>query len=66
MPVISVEIMKTTDQREMQKNNKRKTKTDWRKGTQATVKGRELNNFVVHFSFLQLTCKASLIFKSNL
>ena len=28
MPVISVEIMKTTDQREMQKNNQRKTNKD--------------------------------------
>ena len=35
-------------------------------GTKAIVKGWELNDFVVHLSFLQLICKASLIFKSNL
>ena len=28
MPMISVEIMKTVDEREMQKNNKRKTNKD--------------------------------------
>ena len=28
MPIISVEIMKTIDEREMQKNNKRKTNKD--------------------------------------
>ena len=30
------------------------------------MKGLDLNDFVVHLSFLQLICKASLIFKSNL
>ena len=28
MPIISVEIMKTIDERELQKNNKRKTNKD--------------------------------------
>ena len=28
MPIISVDIMKTIDEREMQKNNKRKTNKD--------------------------------------
>ena len=36
------------------------------RGTEAIVKGWELNDFVVHLGFLQLICKASLIFKSNL
>ena len=39
MPVISVEIMKTIDQREMQKNIKRKTRTERSKGTEALAKG---------------------------
>ena len=48
MPVISVEIMKTIDQREMQKNIKRKPRTETSKGTEALAKGWELNDFVVH------------------
>ena len=36
------------------------------RGTEAIVRGWELNDFVVHLGFLQLICKASLIFKSNL
>ena len=43
MPINSVEIMKTIDEREMQKTTKEK-----------------------QTGFLQLICKASLIFKSNL
>ena len=35
-------------------------------GTEAVVKGGELNNFLVYLSFLKLICKACLIFKSNL
>ena len=40
MPIISVEIMKTIDEREMQKkNNERKTKTKMSKGgTEAIAK----------------------------
>ena len=36
------------------------------RGTEAIVKGWELNDFVVYLGFLQLICKAFLIFKSNL
>ena len=51
MPVISVGIMKTIDQREMQKKKTNKqTKTDWSKGTEAIAKGRELNDLLVNFS----------------
>ena len=51
MPVISVGIMKTIDQREMQKKQTNKqTKTDWSKGTEAIAKGRELNDLLVNFS----------------
>ena len=52
MPIISVEIMKTIDERELQKNNRRKT----RKGQQETrraeaiVKVWEPNDFVLHLS----------------
>ena len=50
------------------KNNNGKTKKRQKgaRGTEAMVKGWELNGFVVHLSFLQLICKASLTFKSNL
>ena len=62
--------MKTIDETEMQKKKQKKTK-QWQKGamgTEAIVKGLELNDFCCAFKlgFLQLTCKASLIFKSNL
>ena len=51
MPVISVGIMKTIDQREMQKKQTNKqTKTDWSKETEAIAKGRELNDLLVNFS----------------
>ena len=52
MPIISVEIMKTIDQRELQKKTQNKTKTKQRqkgaRGTEAIVKVWELNDFVVH------------------
>ena len=53
MPIISVEIMKTTDEREMQKTiqeKKKKKKQKGAKGTEAIAKGRELSGFVVHLS----------------
>ena len=51
MPIISVEIMKAVDERNSKKNKKRKK--EWKKGamgTEARVKGWELNDFVVHLS----------------
>ena len=50
MPIISVEIMETIDERELQKNNKEKNKQRQRgaRGTEAMVKGWELNDFAVH------------------
>ena len=45
---------------------KRKGKEGGEKGTQATVKVWELNDFVIRFGFLQSICKASSIIKSNL
>ena len=41
MPIISVVIMKTTDERELQKNNKIKNKPRQKgaRGTEAIVKG---------------------------
>ena len=52
MPIISVEIMKTIDERGMQKITKKKTDKDRKEhgGTEAIVKGWELNDFVVHLS----------------
>ena len=50
MPIISIEIMKIIDERQMQKPTKEKqTKTENR-GTEAIVKGWELNGFAVHLS----------------
>ena len=52
MPIISVEIMKTIDERELPKTTKEK-ETARQKGarrTEATVKGWELNDFVVHLT----------------
>ena len=52
MPIISVEIMKTIDQREMQKTTK-ETQTKRQKGargTEAIAKGSELNDFFGHLS----------------
>ena len=50
MPIISVEIMKTIDEREMKKITKEKQRQKGARGTEATVKGWELNEFVVHIS----------------
>ena len=50
MPIISVEIIKTIDQRKMQKTTKEKQKKRQKgaRGTEAIVKGSELNDFVVY------------------
>ena len=56
------EIMNIIYERE-----KQKTKTERNKGVmQAIGKVWELNDFVVCLSFLQLICKTSLIFNSDL
>ena len=45
MPIISIEIMKTIDERGMRKTIKEKqAKTERRKETEALVKGWELND----------------------
>ena len=69
MPIISVEIMKTIDEREMQKTTKEKqTKTERSKGNRSYSERVRAKWFCCAFklSFLQLICQASLIFKSNL
>ena len=60
--------MKTIDEREMQKNNKRKTKTERSKGNRSYSERVRAKGFCCAFKlgFLQLICKDSLIFKSNL
>ena len=50
MPTISVETMKTIDEREMHKTTKEKQTKKGARVTEAIVKGWELNNFVVHSS----------------
>ena len=63
--------MKTTDEREMQKTTKKKnkqTKAEISKGNKSyreTVRAKWLC-CAFKLRFLQLICKASLIFKSNL
>ena len=56
------------DERETQTTTTTKKQADRKEqgGTEAIVKGWELNDFVVHLSFLQLICKVPLTFKSNL
>ena len=69
MPIISVEIMKTIDEREMQKTTKEKqTKTERSKGNRSYSERVTAKWFCCAFKLglLQLISKASLIFKSNL
>ena len=61
--------MKIVDERETQKTTKKNKDRKEQGGTEATVKGRELNDFVVcafKLGLLLLICNAPLIFKSNL
>ena len=55
--------MKEKCKKQQKKNKQRQKGARW---TEALAKGWELNAFGVHLSFLQLVCKVSLIFKSNL
>ena len=69
MAIISVEIMKTIDEREMEKTAKeRQTKTERSKGNRSYSERGRAKWFCYAFKsgFLQLICKASLISKSNL
>ena len=52
MPIISVEIMKIADEREMKKNNQKTNKQRQKRTrkTEAIVKGWELNDCVVCWS----------------
>ena len=61
--------MKTIDEREMQKTTKEKqTKTERSKGNRSYSESVRAKWFFCAFKlgFLQLICRASLIFKSNL
>ena len=69
MPKISVEIMKTIDERKMHKLTKEKqTKTKRNKGNRSYSERMRAKWFCCSFKLglLQLICKASLIVKSNL
>ena len=69
MLIISVEIMKTIDERQTQKKTKEKqTKTERSKGNRSYNERVRTTWFccVFKLGFLQLICKAYLIFKSNL
>ena len=67
MPIISVEIMKTIDEREKQRTTK-ETKTERSKGNRSYSERVRAKWFCCAFKlgFLQLICNASLIFKSSL
>ena len=67
IPIISVRDNRNNRWKRNAKNKKQKRKKRTR-GTKAIAKGWEINDFVERFKsgFLQLICKASLIFKSNL
>ena len=60
--------MKTIDKREMQKTKEKQTKTERSKRNRSYSKRVRAKWFCCAFKlgFLQLICKASLIFKSNL
>ena len=65
MPIISVEIMKTIDEREMQKTTKEKqAKTERSKWSRSYSEKVRTKWFCYAFKlgFLQLICEASLIF----
>ena len=67
--IISIEIMKTIDEREMQKPTKEKqTKTERSKGNRTYSERGRAKRFCCAFNlgFLQLVCKASLIFMWSL
>ena len=70
MPVISVGIMKTIDQREMQKKqtNKQTNKDRLEQGDRSYSERERAKWSSCEFQlgFLQLICKASLIFKLSL
>ena len=69
MPIISAEIMKTIDEREMQKTTKEKqTKAERSKGNRSYSESVRAKWFCCAFNlgFLKLISKASLMFKSNL
>ena len=64
MPIFSIEIMKAIDEKGMQ----RKTKAERSKGNRCYIEMMRAKWFCWAFKlcFLQLICKASLIFKSNI
>ena len=69
MPMISVEIMKTIDEKKMQKATKEKqTKTERSNGNRSYSERVRSKWFccVFKLGFLHSMCKASLIFNSNL
>ena len=69
MAIITVEMMKAIDERQMQKITKEnQPKTERNKGNRSYNERVRAKWFCWAFKlgFLQLICKASLIFKSNL
>ena len=69
MPIISVGIMKTIDERTMLKTtNEKQTKTEKSKAHRSYSERLRAKWFCCTFKlgFLQLICKAFLVFKSNI
>ena len=50
MPIVSVEIMKTIDETELQKTTKEEQRQQGAREMEAILKGWELNDFVAHLS----------------
>ena len=68
MPIITVEILKTIDEREMQKTTTKKKKTERSKADRSYSERVRAKWFcgALKLAFLQLICKVSLLFNSNL
>ena len=69
MPIISIEIMKTIDERKLQKTTKENQAKTKRSGGNRSYSERvraKLFCCAFKLGFLQLICKASLIFKLDL
>ena len=68
MPIITVEILKTIDEREMQKTTKKKKKAERSKADRSYSERVRAKWFccALKLAFLQLICKVSLLFNSNL
>ena len=66
MPIISIDIMKIIDGRETEKSKKQKTNKQKHKRSYSERVRAKWFCCAFKLGFLQLICKVSLIFRSNL